>query len=46
MSSAGHFREVETEVVPAAKDVELMAEKQVLDFKPAPRLDHVDDEHS
>jgi hypothetical protein len=27
-------------------DVELMTEKQVLGFKPAPRLKHVDDEHS
>jgi hypothetical protein len=27
-------------------DVELMAEKQVLGFKPAPRLEQVGDEHS
>jgi hypothetical protein len=27
-------------------DVELMTEKQVLGFKPAPRLEHVGDEHS
>jgi len=27
-------------------DTKLMAEKQILGFKPAPRLEHVGDEHS
>src|SRR5512139_3819583 len=31
---------------PPQGDVELMTEKQILGFKPAPRLEKVDDEHS
>src|ERR1019366_7432215 len=31
---------------PPQSDVELMTEKQILDFKPQPRLEHVGDEHS
>jgi len=27
-------------------DIELMTEKQILSFKPAPRLEQIDDEHS
>jgi hypothetical protein len=31
---------------PSQSNVELMAEKQILGFKPEPRLEHVGDEHS
>ena len=31
---------------PPQSDVELMTEKQVLSFKPAPRLEQIGDEHS
>jgi hypothetical protein len=31
---------------PPQSDVELMTEKQILCFKPAPRLEQVGDEHS
>jgi hypothetical protein len=31
---------------PPQSDGELMTEKQILGFKPAPRLEQVDDEHS
>jgi hypothetical protein len=31
---------------PPQSDVELMAEKQILGFKLAPRIEQVDDEHS
>jgi hypothetical protein len=31
---------------PPQSDVELKAEKQILGFKPAPRLEHVGDENS
>ena len=31
---------------PPQGDVELMAKKQILSFKPAPRLEQVGDEHS
>jgi hypothetical protein len=31
---------------PPQSDIKLMTEKQILGFKPAPRLEQVDDEHS
>jgi hypothetical protein len=32
--------------VPAQSDIKLMTDKQILSFKPAPRLEQVSDEHS
>src|SRR5262249_49907048 len=44
-AAPGHCRAVEGEVAHAASDAELMAEEQVLDFKPAPRLEEVEEKH-
>jgi len=40
------FSDYLTGCAPPQSDVELMTEKKILGFKPAPRLEQVDDEHS
>jgi len=42
----GRCREVENRWYPPQSDGELMAEKQILSFKPAPRLEQIGYKHS